>query len=506
MNKILEAIARHASARPRAIAIRSGNRTINYAMMRMMVDSLAKRLDYLAPRAVGLFADNGLDWVLADLAAMQAGIPVIPLPDFFSRAQLQHVLRHSGIDWILTDRVGAFSTHAGIISRESRPFLNTLDAIRIETDSTSISLPQDVCKITYTSGTTGMPRGVCLRETAVEQVALSLQAATGANAEDRHVCALPLTTLLENIAGVYVPLLAGAECVLPPLAEMGLNGSSAFDVRRQLATLQTLGATTVILVPQMLAAHVAALRAGHPIPSALRFVAVGGGAVAARTIMAAIGLGLPVHEGYGLSECASVVALNRPGDNLPGCVGTPLPHLRVEIAEDGEILVHNAHFAGYLGEETASPEIEQPVATGDLGYFDQAGRLYISGRKKNVFITSFGRNVSPEWIESELLAQRGLLQAVVFGEARPFNTALIFAQPDMDAAQIEAAIAGANAHLPDYARVGAWMRLHEPLSVRRGLITHNGRPRRAAIAEAYHLDLETLYQGKETHGVLQSAA
>jgi long-subunit acyl-CoA synthetase (AMP-forming) len=506
MNKILQAISHHALNRPRAVAIRSGNRTINYATLRMMVDSLASRLTAMAPRAIGLFADNGLDWVLADLGAQQAGIPVVPLPGFFSRAQLQYALQHSGIDWVLTDHADMFSAHAGVAILESRAFLNELDAIRIEAGSAAARLPADICKISYTSGTTGTPRGVCLRADAVEQVALSLQQATGANEEDRHVCALPLATLLENIAGVYVPLLAGAECIVPTLAEVGLTGSSGFDVRRQLATLQALQATTVILVPQMLAAQVVALRAGLPAPSTLRFVAVGGGCISARTVMAALELGLPVHEGYGLSECASVVALNRPGDNLPGCVGKPLPHLRVEIAKDGEILVHNANFAGYLDESNPVTHKDLPVATGDLGHFDQAGRLYITGRKKNVFITSFGRNVSPEWVESELLAQRGLLQAIVFGEARPFNAALIFAHPEMDTAQIEAAVTSANAHLPDYARVRHWLRLREPLSAQHGLMTHNGRPRRAAIAEAYRQNLETIFEGKEAHDVLQSAA
>ena len=123
--------------------------------------------------------------------------------------------------------------------------------------------------------------------------------------------------------------------------------------------------------------------------------------------------GLPAYEGYGLSECASVVALNAPGAVREGSVGRVLPHATLRIDEAGEIHVRGATMLGYLGEEGASPE---EVATGDLGFINDDGYLYVQGRRKNLLITSLGRNVSPEWVERELLAHTSIGQAVVFGD------------------------------------------------------------------------------------------
>jgi long-subunit acyl-CoA synthetase (AMP-forming) len=136
-----------------------------------------------------------------------------------------------------------------------------------------------------------------------------------------HLCLLPLATLLENVGGLYTPLLTGATVCLPRLATVGLSGSSGLDVARLVAALADWRASTAIMVPQMLQAVVAAGRAGMPLPRNLRYLAVGGAPVAARLLENAQALGLPVHEGYGLSECASVVAVSRRGK--PGSVGKP---------------------------------------------------------------------------------------------------------------------------------------------------------------------------------------
>jgi long-subunit acyl-CoA synthetase (AMP-forming) len=115
-------------------------------------------------------------------------------------------------------------------------------------------------------------------------------------------------------------------------------------------------------------------------------------------------LGIPVHEGYGLSECCSVVAVNRPGARIAGTVGEPLPGLSVTI-RNGEIHVDGPSVTdGYLGGSAA----RRPWATGDLGALDEAGRLTVFGRKDNLVVTAFGRNVGPEWVESALLDDPGI--------------------------------------------------------------------------------------------------
>jgi len=199
-------------------------------------------------------------------------------------------------------------------------------------------------------------------------------------------------------------------------------------------------------------------------------------------------LGLPVFEGYGLSECASVIAVNRPDATRSGSVGLPLPHVRVTVADDGEIVVSGVRWRGYLATADAAgttPGTAGAIATGDLGFIDADGYLHITGRKKNIFITSFGRNVAPEWIERELVARAPILQAAVFGESRPFNTAIIVAHAAATQQAVTQALEEVNRQLPDYARVSAWIPAREPFTPHNGLSTPNGRLRRSEIFGAY---------------------
>jgi long-subunit acyl-CoA synthetase (AMP-forming) len=245
----------------------------------------------------------------------------------------------------------------------------------------------------------------------------------------------------------------------------------------------------MILVPQLLAALVAELERGAARPASLEFVAVGGGRVAPSLLERADRLGLPVYEGYGLTECASVVTLNTPRARRVGSAGKPLAHAAVTIDPRGEIHVAGAALGGYVGGNRAPDHF----ATGDLGRIDDDGFLHISGRRKNLFITSFGRNVSPEWVESELCDEAPIARAAVFGEARPWNVAVIVPAPGATHEQIQAAIAAANRRLPDYARILAWLPANEPFMPDNGELTANGRNRRNVIWARYRLDLDALY-------------
>ena len=132
------------------------------------------------------------------------------------------------------------------------------------------------------------------------------------------------------------------------------------------------------------------------------------------------------------------------------------------------------------------------IRTGDLGRVDEDGYLHIDGRRRNVLITSFGRNVSPEWPEAEFLAGGAIAQAAVFGEARARLCALVVPAPDATSEAIEAQVRAANQRLPDYARVGAWLRADEPFTPRNGFATANGRARRDALWRAYAERLDAL--------------
>jgi long-subunit acyl-CoA synthetase (AMP-forming)/pyrroloquinoline quinone (PQQ) biosynthesis protein C len=484
---VLAALARHAAAAPECVALRGTRESLTYAALADAVEAARRALERARPRALGLAGANSPAWAVLDLAALAAGVPVVPLPGFFSPSQQRHAVRDAGVDLLVTD---APSPYADLGAPVDADFGGTgLQAIRL--DAPPARLPAGTAKVTYTSGTTGAPKGVCLDRAAMEAVAQSLAAACGLAPGDRHLAGLPLATLLENVGGVYAPIVGGGCATLAPLDGIGVQGASGFDPGAFLAALDRHGATTTILVPQMLAALVGALERGASLPARLRFVAVGGGKVSPRLLARAEALGLPVYEGYGLSECASVVALNTPAARRSGAVGRVLPHARVRVAADGEILVRGATLLGYAGDATPAPT-EWP--TGDLGRVDADGFVHLAGRKRDVLVTAFGRNVAPDWVESELAQHPAIAQAAVFGEARPWLAAVIVARVPGAAAT---ALDEINAGLPDYARVRAWIEADAPFTAANGLATANGRLRRDAIRARYGARLDRLYYHEE---------
>ena len=151
------------------------------------------------------------------------------------------------------------------------------------------------------------------------------------------------------------------------------------------------------------------------------------------------------------------------------------------------MLIKGSTLLGYLGQPD---QPEQWWPSGDLGAFDEDGFLYLKGRKKHQFVTSYGRNVNPDWVEAELTQGGAIAQAFVYGEALPQNHALLWPhRADCTDAQLAAAVALANSSLPDYAQVHRWTRLEEPFTAANGLLTANGRPRREAIVAQYHSQL-----------------
>lgn len=179
----------------------------------------------------------------------------------------------------------------------------------------------------------------------------------------------------------------------------------------------------------------------------------------------------------------------------PGSVGRPLPHVRLTISKDGEVLIAGQPFAGYLGEQ---PTAEECWPTGDLGELDGDGFLYLRGRRRNIFISAFGRNIAPEWVERELTLEPEIAQAAVFGEARPFSVAVIVPHTDISLPQIEAALQRVNRSLPDYARVSRWIMADAPFSTSNRLLTGTGRIRRDAILEQYKQTIDSIYCENQT--------
>jgi long-subunit acyl-CoA synthetase (AMP-forming) len=415
----------------------------------------------------------------------------VPLPQFFSPEQRDHALRSAGVRGVVTDQPRALAA-LGIEPRRAASLGSGLHLAVLDPPGATRALPPATAKITFTSGTTGQPRGACLGQDALECVADSLAVSLAPLRPRRHLCVLPLATLLENVAGIYAGLLLGAQCVIPPLAELGWRAGGAPAPLALAHAIARHRPDTLILVPELLLALVAAVEAGEVKLDSLRFVAVGGARVSPALLERAERVGLPVFEGYGLSECGSVVTLNTPGARRRGSVGRPLPHARVRLAADGEVIVAGALFGGYVGEP---PQALEEHATGDLGAFDADGFLYLRGRRRNVFITSLGRNLSPEWLEAELSQTPGIAQAYVNGEARPWVAAVVVPRSQaLGTEQLQDCVDQANRRLPDHARIRRWIRADAPFSLHNGLATANGRNRRDALARRYASELEALYE------------
>ena len=476
-----------AGEQPQLPALQNKQGAVSYGELYSAVKTVSGALRRLEISNLGLLMDNSPAWVIMDLAALDAGITVVPLPTFFSDTQIGHVIQQAGVDALCTD---LFLTNewTGFVTSET-PLPRTQLYISTNPD-TSQKHPAETAKITFTSGTTGQPKGVCLSAESMFAVAGSIVQLTADCNIKQHTCLLPLSLLLENIAGVYAPLLAGATISLPDSDERGLHGSQKLDIKILFQCLHRYRPDSLVLVPQMLKALTMACEQGLPIHDKLSFVAVGGARVSSGLLNAARQAGIPAYEGYGLSEAASVVSLNMPGNERAGSAGRPLPHVQLKIADDDEILVCGANLLGYTGQ---SPQKDKWYATGDLGYIDDDGFLYLTGRRKNMFVTAYGRNVNPEWPESELIRFPEIAQAVVYGEAREHNVAVI--QPANDKLPdqfINTCLATANEALPDYARVHDWVRARQPFSPENGLLTASGKPRRDAILDGYQTAIKAL--------------
>ncbi len=507
MNKLWSALSHHARVKPHAAAVLtlgdSLQPSLSWKELHDAVTLLAQRLRDDDVQVIALQAGNSADWIVADIASAIAGVVILPLPGFFSDQQTLHALRSLRIDAVLTDRPATLHDLTGVQFVDAGA-LGALRYLRanpkaVFAASNAELLPPHTQKITFTSGSTGTPKGVCLSASTLQEVTNSLLDATAPCAIERHLCVLPLATLLENIAGVHAPLRRGAQVIVADESRLGFNGASGFSLPAFLDVLAICRPNSMILIPQLLEALVMSCDAGWKLPDSLQFIAVGGAKVSPALLARAWQYGLPVYEGYGLSECGSVVSLNSPQARKNGSLGRVLGHTHVDIL-DGEIVVKGPAFLGYVGDRQGWTQAGSlsGVRTGDLGFFDSEGYLHYLGRRKNLLVSSYGRNISPEWVEAELNAEPEIGLSVVFGDSRPYCVALIVpSSPAVTDSALQGAIARVNERLPLYAHVKRWHRLAQGLprgtGLKDDLMTSNGRPRREQIYTRFQSQLESLY-------------
>ncbi len=477
MRSLFDAMQRHAQRDGAALAASDSHGALSRSEILARVSGFAREIDAKA-RVVGLLAPNGVDWAVAQLACAMAGKIVVPLPTFFSAAQLAHIARDASIDLVLT------TAETEPRARQSGVETQSIGGHR--SNAVSAGPVDGFGQIVYTSGSTGEPKGVRHESGQIAWSSGALAAATGAGERDSYLSVLPLPLLLEAICAVFIPALVGAPVHFDAALADGVGKGSAAGLA---AAIDTHRPTMCVVVPQLLRSWVGELMAAQRrAPASLRFVAVGGAPVAAQVAEAAWTLGIPAHEGYGLSECCSVVSVNRAGKRRAGTVGQPLDGIGVSIVDD-EIVVDSPSITdGYLGSGPA----ERPWRTGDLGTIDADGFLTVHGRKDNLLVTAFGRNVSPEWIETMLLGDGRIAFCAVLGHGEPYLKALLIPTEggaNWFARAKEAAVLDLLARCcsgaPEYAVPRAFSVVPLQDAVANGLLSSNGRIRRKEAAKFF---------------------
>ncbi|MCL9781991.1 AMP-binding protein [Vibrio sp. S4M6] len=479
MNQILEALDRQAMNNPQQLAFVGQSHqgsycSISYQDLKNEVEAIANVFRSMKMRCIALRAENSVDWVVIDLAAMKAQVSIVPVPTFFSEQQVAHTLKETQADYLIGDwesdnheltrlrGMPVYSSRTKATDYSAEPFL-AVDKV----------LP-GTCKITFTSGSTGQPKGVCLSEQNLVTVAVALAKSmqSGGNVPaGSHLAFIPLSTLLENITSVYVPLLLGKTSLVYQGQRLGLIGSSHLDFIQFAKALAEFYPSSMVITPAILMALIQIVAETPSLAQSFSFIAVGGARVAPELIEKAHQLNLPVYEGYGLSEMASVVALNTAAGSKPETSGQLLEHLEAKVTEDNELLVRGNVALGYLGEPFESTWFK----TGDLASIDDDGYITVVGRKKNQIITGFGRNVSPEWVESQAQVYAPGYSVIVTGDEQMGLTAII--EEDEG---IEDRMNALNRSLPDYARIANLLVVSDLFS-RTTWFTSNGRPKRTTI-------------------------
>ncbi|NBW53654.1 MAG: hypothetical protein EBR39_07030, partial [Betaproteobacteria bacterium] len=197
---------------------------------------------------VGILADNSSAWIALDLATQRLGIPLIPIPHFFSNEQKKHLIHSAHIFTLMSDQENIFKLYGFDENNGQCHGLFLSQLINYEPQD----LNKDIQKITFTSGTTSKPKGVCLSSEQQWSVAKSLEHALAKLKIKKHLCLLPLSVLLENVAGVYTSFLSHTEVFVFPLKDIGFRDPFNFDAAQCLSKIDEYKIESIILLPQML--------------------------------------------------------------------------------------------------------------------------------------------------------------------------------------------------------------------------------------------------------------
>lgn len=530
---------------------------------------------------VAILSENRLEWVTADLAILSAGCINVPIYATLPAGQIEYILRDSETRAVFVSTREQLEKIEGI--RQTLPNLShvitfegagdspavlSLDELMERGSGSPHKLPledrsatigrYDWASIIYTSGTTGDPKGVILNHNNFVSNVLAAVKAIAVTPEDTCLSFLPLSHVLERTGGYYAMMHRGVTIAY----------AESIDTVRE--NLLEVSPTVMISVPRLYEKMYARIHdtvaAGPALKKNLFFwaVAVGrryakeslerrlrpgtklqyamayrlvfrklkartggrlrffvsGGAPLSRDIAEFFyAAGIPIMEGYGLTETSPVISLNTFDDFKFGTVGKPLDGVAVRIADDGEILAKGPNvMLGYYKRPDLSDQVldGEWFHTGDIGFLDDDGFLTITDRKKDIIVTAGGKNIAPQPIESLLKTNKYIAQAVVIGDRRKFISAVIVANMEKvrafaDAAgiayngdsdliandkvvhKIQDEIQRVSEHLAGFERVKKFILLEKDFTIDEGELTPTLKVKRAAIEARFKDEIDALY-------------
>ena len=419
--------------------------------------------------------------------------------------------------------------------------------------------PDDLATIIYTSGTTGEPKGVMLTHENFMADVLSITDGLPISPADISLSVLPLSHIFErtvfyvfcycgvsvnyapsfDVVGEYLrevrPTIMTAvprlfEKVYHRIVKKGMSAGGmkskifarSLNIGQRYAELKYKGKRIPVSLKarHALADRLVFTKWREGIGGRLRYFVSGGAPLSPTLSYSFLGAGINILQGYGMTETC-IVCANRPEDNCVGSIGKPFTGIEVSIAEDGEILVRGPNvMRGYYGHSQATLAVMRDgwFATGDVGYIDAHGHLWITDRKKDLFKLSNGKYIAPQLIESLLKQSEFVNQVVVVGSSRKFPVALIV--PDWEALKsalrasgedssgshaelagrpaaarlVQKDVTAITAHLTDYERVRRVGLLAEEFSIEKGEMTPTLKVKRAAIDQRYGQLIDELYR------------
>ena len=535
---------------------------------------------------VGLFSANRPEWHIADFAVLGLGAANVPVYFNESPDRIVYILNHSGAEVVIA--AGEMQTRRLLECRTRLTSVKHIicaaapenldsDILRFETliaatgnaavaeyrlRAARVTFDQ-VATIIYTSGTTGEPKGVMLTHNNLSSNEEASVAAYHMTPADRAVSFLPLSHVYERVTayaylfhGVPIadvermedlpqalleihPTLAAAvprvfEKLYANIFQKGRESTGAkrriFDwamrVAREAVRWKAYGedAPHWLHLRWKIADRIVYSKIREGIGGRFRAFISGGGPLSRELAEFFWGVGVPVYQGYGLTEASPVVSANYPGANRVGSVGQPIEHVNVLIAEDGDILVQGPCVMKgyYMRPEDTSAVITQAgwLSTGDIGRLDEDGFLYVTDRKKDLFKTAAGKFVAPQPIENMLKGSPLILNAVLVGDAHKFIAALIvpnfaaveeaarlqgktFASHEKMATDpwvhelIEREVTQVNLKLAQYETIKRFALLDHDFTFDGGQLTYTLKVKRRVIAERYAQTIQDLYE--ETH-------